>query len=202
MALVGFATGAHAASIVFSDRTQFNLAAQPDQFENFDGPTPPCVIVSTNCHLTYSGLTFVFDIADFPFPPIGPPPPPLGFINVGPFFPVFATFAPISAIGFDLGPLTAPFQVSVAPILLQPGGSVVTGPDQLVTTPGFLGFVGTEGTLLTGLRFTPDQTQGFGVGGSFASIDNVAVSVPEPTSLLLFAIAASAIAGGRRYRRS
>ena len=52
---VGYATGADAASIVFSDRPLFNLAAQPDQFENFDGPTPPCVIVSTNCHLHVFG---------------------------------------------------------------------------------------------------------------------------------------------------
>ena len=197
LVLVGCATRADAGSIVFTDRTQFNAVAQPNQVENFDGPPPPCVNVPFTCTITYSGLTFHFDSIDIPYPPGPPPTTPIGFIEVGPFFGVGASFAPLSSIGFDVGPLTPPLQVSVAPILLQPGGSTVFGPSVLVTQPGFLGFVGTEGTYLTGLSFLPDQTGGFG-SGSFASIDNVAFSVPEPASLLLFAVGASFIAARRR----
>jgi hypothetical protein len=196
-----FATNASAGSIVFTDRTQFNAAAQPNVFENFDGPPPPCVFVPTTCTITYSGITFLFDSIDIPYLPGPPPTTPLGFIEVGPFFPVFASFQAAPAIGFDLNAIgTLPFQVTVTPTFVQPGGGSTSGPAQLVTQPGFLGFVGTDGTQLTGLTFTPNQMGGFGGGGSFAAIDNVAMAVPEPASILLFAIAASAIVGRRRVR--
>jgi hypothetical protein len=117
---------------------------------------------------------------------------------------VAASFQPASAIGFDLSQVgVLPFEVSVAARFLEPGGAAGFGPQHLITQPGFLGFVGTEGTQIIGLTFTPNQMGGFGgPGGSFAAIDNVAMTVPEPASLLLFAMGAAAVAARRRRSRS
>jgi PEP-CTERM motif-containing protein len=212
LALAGAARPLEAAAIVFNDRSAFISATQPNVFENFDGPLQPCTFLP-GCEVTYSGITFRFDNAT---PPYSPPSPPaaLDFIKVGPTFVVQAHFDPVTAIGFDTSALGGAFGLTVFPLgcgagcevgpVLQPDGSVVFGTGHSLTQPGFIGFVSTDSSVFNGLLLAPtlgDPSRG--IPNSIVAVDNLAlaVNVPEPATLLLFAIAGSALVGGRRYMR-
>lgn len=210
VALVNGAIVAEAAPIVFTDRDAFNAAAQPNLFEDFDGPLNPCTFMP-ECHLSYSGITFHFDNSAPPYSPASPPAS-LGAIQVGPWFVVSAHFDPTTAIGFDVGPLASTFGLTVFPLgcgsgcevgaVLQPDGSVVFGTGHTLTQPGFIGFTSTGGTSFNGLMLAPTLGNPLtGPSGSIVTVDNISLKVPEPSTLLLFAVAGSALLGRRRYRR-
>ena len=213
VALVIGATIAEAAPIVFTNRDAFNVVAQPNSFEDFGGPLSPCTF-QPGCELSYSGITFRFDNATPPYSPLSPPAS-LGAIKVGPIFVVSAHFDPTTAIGFDVGLFGSVFGLTVFPLgcgsgcevgaVLQPDGSVVFGTGHTLTQPGFIGFTSTGGTFFNGLLLAPTLgNPATGTPGSIVTVDNMSlssVSVPEPSTLLLFAVGGSALLGGRRYRR-
>ncbi len=208
LALVGAARPLEAAAIVFNDRSAFISATQPNVFENFDGPLQPCDFIPDNsslCELTYAGtgVTFRFDLADPPYNPTAPPST-LQFVNIGPLFVVQARLDPTTAIGFDVGTLGGPFGFRIFPSVLLPDGSTTFGPGHSLAGPGFVGFSTTGGEFLTGLLLAPGDLSR-DIDQSLVTVDNLVVNgpvnVPEPATLLLFAIAGSALVGGRRYRR-
>jgi len=188
-----------AAPIVFNDRAAFNAAAQPNIFDDFSAPVQ-CTIVDTFCHLTYSGVTFSYDVADFPIVPFGPPQS-IGSMNVGPTFVVGMDFSPLTALGFDVSPLGA-FGLKLFPRILQPNGVEIFG-SFTMTQPGFFGLAFDDGSVLTGLGLLPNQP-----AETVVAIDNLAaaapaaaaVPVPEPATLLLFGAGAAAVLARPRDR--
>ncbi len=191
-----------AAPIVFNDRAAFDAAAQPNVFDDFSAPVQ-CTVVDTFCHLTYSGVTFVYDVADFPIAPFGPPQS-IGFMNVGPTFVVGMNFSPLTALGFDVSPM-GDFGLKLFPRILQPNGVEIFGAAFTMTQPGFFGLAFDDGSVLTGLGLLPNQP-----AETLVAIDNLAatapaaaaVTVPEPATLLLFGVGASVLLARRRQRRN
>jgi hypothetical protein len=189
-----------AAPIVFNDRAAFDAAAQPNVFDDFSAPVQ-CTVVNTFCHLTYSGVTFVYDVADFPIVPFGPPQS-IGFMNVGPTFVVGMDFSPLTALGFDVSPV-GDFGLKLFPRILQPDGVEIFGAAFTMTQPGFFGLAFDDGSVLTGLGLLPNQP-----AETVVAIDNLAatapvagaVTVPEPATLLLFGAGAAVVLGRRRNR--
>ena len=186
-----------AGPVVFTDRTAFNAAAQPNMFEDFSAPVQ-CHFVNSFCDLTYSGLTFSYDIADLPGIPIVTPQA-IDFLNVGPDFAVSVKFSPLTALGFDVMPLGNEFGLKVTPRIRQLDGTEAFGDAMTLLSPGFFGFYVNDGTVLTGLGLAPNQP-----ASTLVAIDNLAASVPvpEPATLLLFGAGASALLAGRRHRKN
>jgi PEP-CTERM motif-containing protein len=188
VAVAGLARTTEAAPIVFTDRAAFELAAQPNLFEDFDGPLVQCVFVGPGCQITYSGLTFQYDTPNVPYSiQQNPPPSSLGQVRVGPDLTVLLSFAPIRAIGFDASGFGAnPFELDV----------FIGGVLHTIDQPGFLGFLAPPGTTYTGLSLFSNNQQ-------LSFIDNVAATtIPEPATLLLFAAGSSAVFASRRYRHT
>lgn len=191
-----YARPIEAAPITFTERTAFTAATQPNVFDDFSAPVQ-CTMVNFFCELTYSNITFSYDIADLQGIPVASPAS-IGSLNVGPQFSVSVKFGPMTAMGFDVLPLGNEFGLQVAPRIRQLDGTESFGPAVTVTSPGFFGFHVNDGTLLTGLGLAPNFP-----ASTLVSIDNLAATVPvaEPATFLLFGAGASVLLARRRQRR-
>jgi PEP-CTERM motif len=197
-----FASPAHADTIVLTDRDAFNFAAQPNlllSVTDFDA------FQLRVARVTYGDiLPVVFNFLEFGLLFVRCPPPsaigctslpqgrtvldPVGFppsssILVEPFT------TPITAVGYDLI-----------------GTFSIFGQTIEATSPMFFGFLFDEPTTLLPL---PDVVASIvqDPGGEPVAVqitlpyfaENIAVRiVPEPTTLLLFGVAASALLGRKR----
>jgi hypothetical protein len=184
-----------AAPITFTDRTAFTAATQPNVFDDFSAPVQ-CTMVNFLCELTYSNITFSYDISDLQGIPVLSPAS-IGSLNVGPQFSVSVKFDPMTAIGFDVQPI-GQFGLQVAARIRQLDGTELFGPAVTLTSPGFFGFHVNDGTVLIGLGLNPNSQ-----AGTLVDIDDLAASVPvpEPATLLLFGAGASVLLARRRFRR-
>jgi PEP-CTERM motif len=195
-----FASPAHSDTILFTDRDAFNLAAQPNlllsvtefvfrrtSFATY-GDILPVAFMGGDVELLFDrcpapsviGCTSLPQGSSFPTP-VGFPPS--SSIRVGPFT------TPITAVGYDLI-----------------GTFSIFGQTIEATSPMFFGFLFDEPTTLLPL---PDVVASIvqDPGGEPVAVqitlpyfaENIAVRiVPEPTTLLLFGVAASALLGRKR----
>jgi len=179
------------APIVFTDRTAFNAASQPNVFDDFSAPVQ-CTVVPPFCELTYSGVTFSFDSPDYPLSPAATQS--LNFLNVGPTFAVTVKSGPMTSLGFDVQEFGTVFGLSIAPRIRQLDGTEAFGAAVSVTNPGFFGFHVNDGSHLIGLGLAPNQPN------ALVMIDNLTGTtvVPEPATLLLFGAGAAVLLGRRR----
>jgi PEP-CTERM motif-containing protein len=196
-------TPAMAAPIVYTDREAFNAAVGETRlitFETFTGfqiPTRPY-----DAGFTYDNLvTHSGDIEDIAAASAG------DYITFGLTFNVLPArlLEPVTAVGFDVTPLTPRHWVNGGELPLPPEALVVlvwTGDftTYRVTDPQFLGFV--FDATVDDLRVTGGDIAG-GFARSVFSIDNMAVktSVPEPALTTLLLLGAGGLGAARWVSR-
>ena len=208
--MAGAAGQAQAAFVLFTDRPSFQAAVGSLTTENFNSIITDTVF--TNSTLSFPGLTLrstggatadiLVDVPPYEFNPGSANIDGTARVNLGGLRPgssvVSILFnAPVSAVGFD----TVNYDIDNDTAQAFVGSTLIGSFPPASNLTGFIGVLDTSGATISSVDIRTSAA-----GNAFNAFDNVSfatggAAVPEPSSLVLVAIAGLAGIGAARRRR-